>query len=108
MCLADNLKRLVTCQLQDVPVSLGRLIKLVLCFPYLAQPDCRQYRRKGIPGRPAESYRLCKGAAGAKARSPCSRYANPIVQLAVARKERLSGRRCSRARRDSASIFSTW
>ena len=39
MRFAGNRQRLITCQLQDAPVGLGRQRQLVFCFLYLTQAD---------------------------------------------------------------------
>ena len=69
MRFADNLQRLITCQLQDAPVGLGRQVELVVCFLYVAQADRRQDGGEDIPGCLAESMASVK-ARRAAARSP--------------------------------------
>ena len=64
MRFADNLKRLITRQLQDAPVGLGRLIELVICFLYVAQTDGCQDGGEDSPGCLAERYGFRKGLAG--------------------------------------------
>jgi hypothetical protein len=64
MRFVDNLKRLITCQLQDALVGLRRLIKFVFGFLYLTQADCRQDCGEDIAASLAESYAIGKGMAG--------------------------------------------
>ena len=69
MRFVDNLQRLITGQLQDAPVGLGRQSELVFCFLYVAQADGRQYGGEDIPGCLAERDGFGK-ARRAAARSP--------------------------------------
>ena len=57
-------RRLITNQLQDTPVGLGRQIELVFQFLYLAQAGCSQYGDEDIPGRLADRYGFGIGPAG--------------------------------------------
>src|SRR5258708_27359635 len=64
MRFVDNLKRLITCQLQDAPVGLGGQRELVFGFLYVAQADCRQDGGEDIPRCLAERDGFSKGPAG--------------------------------------------
>src|SRR5947207_577074 len=63
MRFVDNLKWLMTCQLQDVLVGLGCLIQLVVCFLDVAQGDGRQDSSEDIPGCLAERDGFSNGPA---------------------------------------------
>src|SRR5690349_23092661 len=62
MHFANNLKRLIACQLQDVTISLCCPMELVVGFLYVSQTNRRQDGGEGRPGSLTERDRFRVGA----------------------------------------------
>src|SRR6266498_484172 len=64
MHFSNNLKWLIACHLQYLPVCLGCQMKFVICFLQVTQSDGCQDAGKGCLGCLAERDRFCEGLSG--------------------------------------------